>query len=561
MNVCDVLLDVLEQYGVRYIFGIPGDAINELIESIRKQDKIRFIHVMHEETGAFAASAQAKLTGELAVCAGTAGPGAIHLLNGLYDAKADQAPVLALSGQVATANLGSSYQQEVNLKALFEDVCIYNEAIFNEAQLPEVASLACQLASSQKGVSHLVIPADIASKKVHGYVKGTPVIRRHFEIRPKREETERAANLINATERICILAGIGAKHAADELLAAAQYMRAPIIKALRGKDILPDHHPYCLGGIGLLGTEPAYKAMKSCDLLIMAGTDFPYSGFYPRDDVPIIQIDTNPGHIGRRHPVTVALVGDCRLTLNDLLPLLEQKIDAAFLQDMQQDMQEWLKKQDDIEKSMDAPIHPQALARAVSDHAAEDAIVIADTGAVTVWSARNFYIKGTQQFTLSGGLASMAYGLPAAIGAQLLYPDKQVIALCGDGGFGMLMVDFATAVRYGLPVKIIVFNNSKLALIEMEEEANSGNPEFETYLHNPDYARFAEACGGVGYSVSDPAQLDAVIGAALSSNQPCIVNVFVNGDEITWPPNITIRQGFNYVKAKITEFLTGKPEE
>ncbi|MDB5228051.1 MAG: pyruvate oxidase [Bacteroidota bacterium] len=560
MNVCDVLLDVLTQYGVKYIFGIPGDAINELIESIRKQDTIKFIHVMHEESGAFAASAQAKLTGELAVCVGTAGPGAIHLLNGLYDAKADHAPVLAITGQVETEYLGTSYQQEVALKALFEDVSIYNQVLLDPRQLPEIAALACQVALAQKGVSHLTIPANIATQKVSKYVKGNPVLRQHYELRPSKEELQHAAELINNAEKICILAGIGARNGVKELLKVAAHVKAPIIKALRGKDILPDENAFTLGGIGLLGTEPAYKAMKECDLLMIAGSDFPYSGFYPGKHVPVIQIDENASHIGRRHPVSVALVGDCKLTLDDLLPLLSEKKNNKFLTDMQDEMIGWLKHQNKMETSKDVPIHPQTLTRTISDHAADDAIIVCDTGTVTVWGARHFYMKATQRFTLSGGLASMAYGLPGAIGAQLLYPGKQVIALCGDGGFAMLMADFATAVRYKLPVKIFIFNNSKLGLIQMEEEAKSGNPEYETHLFNPDYAKFAEACGATGYTVREAAELKGAVVSALSAAEPCIVNVFVKPDELTMPPNVTIGEAVNYIKAKITEFISDDEE-
>lgn len=558
MNVCEALLEVLADNGVEYIFGVPGDAINELIEAIRKQDKIKFIHVMHEEAGAFAASVQAKLTGKLAVCAGTAGPGAIHLLNGLYDAKMDHAPVLAITGQVETALIGTGYQQEVNLQSLFSDVTVYNQTIVDPEQMPEIAILACQVALSRKSISHISIPRNISVQKVKSFKSKNQQVPNTAGVVPYTEDLLRAANLINKAEKPCILAGIGARHAVDELIRFSEMIQAPVVKALRGKDLLPDTHPLTLGGIGLLGTEPAYKAMKNCDLLVVLGSDFPYHNFYPDADVPVIQVDIESQQIGRRNPVTVPLSGDVRLTLSALSPLIQKRENGSFLQECQQHMLHWLKEQDSIELSDENPIHPQTLARTVSELANDDAVICCDTGAVTVWSARNFRIKGTQRFTLSGGLASMAFGLPAAIGAQVMFPGRQVIALCGDGGFAMLMCDFATAVKYKLPVKIFIFNNSKLGLIQIEEEVSAGNPEYETELNNPDYAAYAVACGGEGYTVKHAARLRPVIEQALRSPKPCIINVFVNPAELTWPPEVSISQAFNYIKAKVIEYINKK---
>jgi pyruvate oxidase len=555
MNVCDALLNVLADYGVKYIFGIPGDAINELTEAIRKQDRIRFIHVMHEESGAFAASAQAKLTGGLAVCAGTAGPGAIHLLNGLYDAKMDGAPVLAITGQVETSLMGTSYMQEVNLLSLFEDVTVFNQALSSAEQMPELATLACQTALARRGVAHINIPSNISTQKVKDFEEKKQIVRKAVRVVPCREDLMSASRVINDSNKPCILAGIGARGAVHEVVQLAERIGAPIIKALRGKDILPDLHPLTLGGIGLLGTDPSYEAIKHCDLLLTIGTDFPYHDFYPDKSIPTIQIDNQPQQIGRRQVVTHPLVGDAKLTLMELLPLISKNADGSFLERNQLNMKKWLSDQEEIEKSTDIPIHPQALARMVSEHVSEKCIICCDTGAVTVWSARNFRIKGTQRFTLSGDLASMAFGLPAAIGAQLAYPHEQVIALCGDGGFAMLMCEFATAVKYKLPVKVFIFNNGKLGLIQMEQEARSGNPEFETELHNPDYAEFAKICGGEGYTVQDPTMLETAIRSALNSARPCIVNVFVDPQELTMPPEVTAKEAVNYVKAKVKEYF------
>jgi len=553
MNVCEALLETLAKHGVKFIFGIPGDAINDLIEAIRKQDKIKFIHVMHEEAGAFAASAQAKLSGTLAVCAGTAGPGAIHLLNGLYDAKKDHAPVLAITGQTETMNLGSNFHQEVNLNALFADVSVYNQMFIDPEQMPGMIISACRAAVLLNGVAHINLPANIASLKVKTVHSGKVHDSNNANVLPHIADLQEAAKLINNSSKICILAGIGARGAVNELVQFADFIHAPIIKALRGKDLLPDMHPLTTGGIGLLGTAASYKAMKQCDLLIMIGTDMPYTYFYPEDKVPTIQLDNNALQIGKRHPVEVALPGDSKLTLIELMKLILKKENDRFLKECQNHKAAWLKKQDHKELSEAVPIHPQMLARTISEYASDNAIICCDTGAVTVWGARNFRLKGTQRFTLSGGLASMAFALPASIGAKLLYPDKQVIALCGDGGFAMLMCDFATAVKYKLNIKVIVFNNSKLGLIQMEEEAKSGNPEYETGLNNPDFASFAVGCGGEGYTVKTPDELRFVLPKALSSSNACIINVFINPEELTMPPAINATEAINFLKAKIKE--------
>ena len=552
MNVSEALLEILSQYGVKYIFGIPGDAINELIEAVRKQKKIKFIHVMHEESGALAASAQAKLSGNLSVCVGTAGPGAIHLLNGLYDAKKDHAPVLAITGQVETSLLGSNYHQEVDLKKLFSDVAVYNQVLVDTDQMHKIVTMACQMAIVNKGVAHINIPVNLSCRTMRPFKARTCFNNKSFLL-PHVYNIRAAGCLINNTRKVSILIGIGANGAVNELLQFAELIKAPIIKSLRGKDILPDMHLQTLGGIGLLGTEPAYKAMKGCDLLITIGSDLPYSEFYPNEHVPVIQIDNCIEQIGKRCPVTVALVGDAKLTLIELLNLIIEKDDDTFLKECQAQMQHWFKKQDEKELSDKIPLHPQMVARKISDYADDDAVICCDTGAVTVWGARNFRIKGKQRFTLSGGLASMAFGLPASIGAKLLYPEKQVIALCGDGGFAMLMCDFATAVKYNLNIKVFIFNNSKLGLIQMEEEARSGNPEYETGIYNPNYTMFANSCGGEGYTVTTTQELTSALSVVLKSKKPSIVNICVNPSELTMPPKISASQALNFIKAKVKE--------
>jgi thiamine pyrophosphate-dependent acetolactate synthase large subunit-like protein len=555
MNVCQVLIDVLSQYGVKHIFGIPGDAINELIEAIRKQDKIKFIHCMHEEAGAFAAAAQAKLNGELAVCCGTAGPGAIHLLNGLYDAKLDRAPVLAITGQVNTDMQGTYYQQEVNLMSLYQDVTVYNQTLVNPDQFPRMVHLAIRTALSEKGVAHISIPADLSFLRVKNYEKGAGVMRERSMLQPATDQVQKAAALINKAKKPCVLAGIGAREAADELLELAQKIQAPIIKALRGKDIIPDLHPYVLGGTGHLGNPASTSATRECDVFIIVGSDFPYPEYYPKGKAPVIQIDNDMKHIGRRNHVEAGIVGDSKIVLTLLLPLVEAKHDQSFLKDMQLNKKSWLDDEYKTETEKAKYIHPQSLAKTVSNYSDDNAVICCDTGAVTVWAARNFYLKADQRFTLSGGLASMAFGMPAALGAKLLYPNRQVIAFCGDGGFAMLMCDFATAVKYKLDIKVFIFNNGKLGLIQMEEEAFAGNPEYQTDLHNPDYAAFAESCGGEGFTVREYNDLAPTVEKALKSKRPTVVNVYVNPNELTMPPEITVHEASNYVKAKMKEYL------
>lgn len=551
-TISDALLDILARAGVRDMFGIPGDAINSVVEAVRKQDTIRFIQVRHEETGAFAAAAQAKLTGRLAVCLGTAGPGAIHLLNGLYDAKLDHAPVLAITGQVPTPRLGSDYHQEVDLYTLFKDVAVFNQVVVNPEQMPNLAVHACQAAISQRGVAHLSLPVDVAGAR-YSARDSHPVFSGQALIVPCATDLDRAADLLNASERVVILAGIGATDARDQLVRLAERLQAPVIKTLRGKEILPDDHPLSLGGLGLLGTRPAVDAIAACDALLMVGTDFPYHDFYP-DDVPAIQIDVEPDRLGKRYPVEVGLRGHAHLTLEALLGRVDAKDDASFLEACRESMEAWRSRMNEQETSADAPIRPQVVARAIGELAADDAIFVCDTGAVTVWGARHLRMRASQRFVLSSSLASMAFGLPGAIGAQLAYPDRQVVALVGDGGFMMLVGDLVTAVKYELPLTIVIFNNHKLGLIQMEQEVQ-GYPEYQTGLLNPDFSALARACGARGISVSEPDELEAALRDALHTDGPTVVDVAVNPEERTMPPRINAKQAFGYGVAKAREFF------
>lgn len=551
-TVSAVLLEVLAEVGVRHIYGIPGDAINGLIDAIRQQDAIRFVRVRHEETGAFAASAHAKLTGELGVCVGTAGPGAIHLLNGLYDAKLDRAPVLAITGQVETDKLGSHYHQEVDLYTLFKDVAAFNQMVVSPAQVPSMVVHAIQTALAERAVAHLTLPLDIATASVPD-TEHRPVFGVSAETAPCEADLESAASVLNKAERVTMLVGTGARAASAEVLDVAQTLGAPIVKTLRAKDIIPDDHPLSVGGLGLLGTVPAVEAIESADVLLMVGTDFPYEDFYP-SQAKAVQIDLDPAHLGRRFPVDVGMVGHSHLALQLLHPRLQSKNDRAHLEDAQQRMGEWRAKMATTELSDDVPIRPQRVAAAVGRVADDDAVFVCDTGAVTVWAARNLAIRNGQRFTLSSSLASMAFSLPGAIGAQLAFPDRQVIALAGDGGFTMLMSDFLTAVDLELPVTVVVFNNHKLGLIQMEQESQ-GLPEFQTALRNPDFAEFGRLCGGEGAVVQDPDELEPVLQRAVSSTRPWIVDVHINPNEVVVPPKILGRFVLGYAVSKVKEMM------
>lgn len=552
-SVTDAIVGTLGDLGVRRIFGIPGDAINDLVESIRKQDRVRFIQVRHEETGAFAASAEAKLTGTLGVCCGTSGPGAAHLLNGLYDAKLDHAPVLALTGQIALRHLGTHYHQEIDLYTLFKDVSVFNQTVVSGEQMPSLVQRACQAALAHRGVAHLSIPADVAGRAATGPSGRNAIGADHAQTEPCAGELAAAAEVLDRGERVVILAGAGCRGAEAELLELAERVGAPIVKALRGKDLLPDEHPYSVGGLGLLGTRPATDAVQEAAALLLAGTDFPYSEFLP-EGTPAVQIDIDPSRLGLRTAVEVALRGHAKPTLAALATRVKRKGDRRFLQKYQEAMRAWLARMEEIETSEDTPIHPQRVARRLGDLAASDAIFTCDTGAVTVWGARHLRLREGQRFTLSSSLASMAYALPAAIGAQLAHPGRQVIALAGDGGLAMLLGDFLTAVKYDLPLTVVVFNNGKLGLIQMEQEV-MGHPEFETHLQDLDYGAFGRLCGGEGWRVEAPADLDRALQAALASPKPSIVDVRINPEERTMPPVVELEQAWGYGVAKIRELL------
>ncbi len=553
MQVAQIILDILAAHGVRHLFGVPGDAINDITNAVRLRDDMDFILVRHEEAGAFMASAQAKLTGKLSACVGTAGPGAVHLLNGLYDAKLDHAPVIAITGQAETGFIGTGYHQEVDTERLFSDVAEYSQTVMSEDQLPGLMLEACKAALSTPGVAHISIPEDVAGRKIKPDRSDFQLGSEEGEMRPCRTSLARAVKLIDAAEKITILAGIGSANARDELLALSQRLKAPIVRTLRAKDFIDEGEEYCIGGLGLLGSAAGSAAMDNCDLLLISGADFPYVDFYP-EKAGIIQIEPNPQRMGRRAPVDVPLRGHAQPSLEELLAQVKEKKNGDFYRDMLAEKQKERNAFAAAEQSGDIPIRPQRAIAELSEVAPDSAIFLCDTGTTTAWAARHLPVGPDQRFTLSSSLASMAFAMPAAIGAQIAYPDRPVIAIAGDGGFAMLMADFVTAVKYDLPITCVIFNNNKLGFIGMEQEAK-GLPEHTIDLLNPDFVRFAEACGGAGFRVEDPEELKQIYAKAITLKKPVVIDVKVDPNELVMPPHVTLKQSMNFGLAKAREFL------
>ncbi|MGI9035576.1 MAG: thiamine pyrophosphate-binding protein, partial [Pyrinomonadaceae bacterium] len=495
----DILIETIIKWGVDTVFGIPGDGINGIMESLReRQDEIRFIQVRHEEAAAFMACAYGKYTGKLGCCLATSGPGGIHLLNGLYDAKMDQSPVLAITGQTYSDLKGSNFQQEVNMVRLYEDVTIYNEAVINPHQIEMLANEACRHALNRRGVAHINFPVDYqvaepsgktSAHKVEGATGGSW---REPVIVPPEEDLRDAARILNDAKKPVILVGQGAKLAGAEVIEIAEKLGAPIVKALLGKEVVPDDHPLTTGGLGLLGTTPSQDAMENADTILIIGSSFPYMEFLPKpDDARGVQIDDKPDRIGLRFPVEVGLIGDAKPTLAALLPYIERNEDRSFLEKAQEGMKDWWELMETRAMRDEVPIKPQRVAWELSKVAPDDAIISGDSGTNTTWIARQFKIRKNQKFSCSGTLATMAPGLPYSVAAQIAFPDRQSIAFVGDGGFTMLMGEFATAVKYNLPILVIIIKNNVLGQIKWEQIVFLGNPEYGVELQPIDFAKYA----------------------------------------------------------------------
>jgi pyruvate dehydrogenase (quinone)/pyruvate oxidase len=555
-----VLIDTIIDWGVEVVFGLPGDGINGIMEALRvRQDKVRFIQVRHEEAAAFMACAYAKYTGKLGVCVATSGPGGIHLLNGLYDAKMDSQPVLAITGMHYHDLIGTLAQQDVELDKLFTDVAVFNQRVMSPEHVENLAEFACRTALSYRQVAHITFPTDLQEKEISKSRASKRNVPRHTSDvwaepghLPQEADIRRAAAVLNAGSKVAILAGAGALHAGDELEQAAEVLGGPIIKPLLGKAAVPDMSPYTTGGIGLLGTKPSQEALANCETLLMVGTNFPYIEFYPKPgSARAVQIELDPKRIGLRYPVEVGLVGDSRRTLQELLPLLRRKDDRSFLEKAQKGMREWWKLMEARGTRQDKPMKPQVLAWELGKHLRDDAIVSSDSGTITTWWARQIPARRGQMFSCSGNLATMAPGLPYTIAAQIAYPERQCVAFIGDGGFSMLMAEFATAVKYKLPIKVFVIKNNTLGQIKWEQMVFLGNPEYGVELQPIDFTLFARACGGQGLTIQEPGDCGKIVEQALNAAGPVLVEAYVDPYEPPLPANITLDQASKFAESLV----------
>lgn len=557
-TAADILIDTLIAWDVEVIFGLPGDGINGIMEALRtRQDRIRFVQVRHEESAAFMASAYAKWTGKLGVCLATSGPGGTHLLTGLYDAKLDQAPVLAITGMQYHDLIETFTQQDVNLERAFEDVAHFNAQVTGPEHMENMASLACRSALAKRAVAHLTIASDIQEQPLRTEMRSKRNKPRHepnrwFEGRriPDPDEVEHAAEILRSANRIAILAGRGALGASDELQGVANLLGAPIIKALLGKAVIPDDHSLTVGGIGLLGTLPAQEAMEQCDALLIVGSTFPYIEYYPDPgQARAVQIDIDAQRIGLRYPVEAGLVGDARETLRLLNERLSRKSDRSFLSSAQEKMKVWRDMMRASEISDAIPLKPQRITRAFGERMPTNCVLTTDSGQNTEMAARHIDLKDGASFGVSGALASMASGLSYAIAAGFAFPGRPLFSVVGDGGFAMQLGEFSTAVRYKLPLKVLVLKNNMLNQIAWEQMMFLGNPQFGCELQPIDFAMAARAMGGAGFSVSEPSEIDEVLDQAFAIEGPVVIEAVVDPYEPMMPPKMPADFAENFRKA------------
>ena len=555
-TVADVLVSVLDQTGVKQIFGLIGDFLNPIADALRRSN-IEWVGVRHEEGAALAAAGQAKLTGQLAVCAGTTGPGSTHLVAGLYEASRDHAPVLALSGDMPRKMQGIDFFQTTQPDLLFRDVSLYTETITSPEQAPGVFHQAIATAYAGRGVAHLTLPQDVIAARADGEFSSVATLKPRPEFAASDEDIAEIARRIDQADSVVIMCGGGCHGAADLLRALSDRLKAPLIHSVKGKDIMPYDDPRWMGGIGMIGTKPVYNAVMGCDLLLMVGTDYPYSNFLPSKGT-VVQIDERPQVLGRRAPTVLGVTGSARPTLKLLLDQVAAKTDTRFWDKMTQERQKWdemLDEQADLGRSKDR-IHPQAVARAVSDLAKPDAIFVFDTGLNTLWSGNWIRQSGAQRIIGSFNNGAVGTALAQANGIQALDRSRQVIALCGDGGFNMLMGEFLTAVHHKLPIKVVIYNNSAFGLITLEAES-VGLPPFREGIEfpNPDFAILARACGGHGFTARQPGELKAALAEAFAIDSPAIVDTVVVTNELPNLPHLDLDMIGHFALAKIKEAL------
>jgi pyruvate dehydrogenase (quinone) len=559
----DVLVDTLVEWGVDVIFGLPGDGINGVMEALRtRQDKIRFVQARHEQSAAFMACAYAKWTGKLGVCLATTGPGGTNLLTGLYDAKFDRAPVLAITGLPYHDLIQTYTQQDIDHTKVFQDVAAYTTALYGAQHVRQATALACRTALAERGVAHLAFPADVQEQEMQDDQasprhKVDPAAGFAESARaPAAEAIAGAAEVLNAGGRVAILAGQGALHAASELARTAELLAAPVCKALLGKAVLPDDHPYVMGGVGYLGARPSQQVLDACDTLLIVGSNFPYIEYYPRPgQARAVQIDVDPRRIGLRYPAEAGVVGDAAACLKALNAQLKPKADRSFLRQGQVWKAEWLKALNEGADRPGKPMKPQRVARDLSQRLAPDAMIVADSGYNTALAAQYLMIRENQTFGVSGTLASMGCGLPYAIAAAVAFPGRQVVAVVGDGGISMTLAELATAARYRLPIKVVVINNGSLGQIKWEQMLFLGNPEFGCDLAPIDFAKVAEGMGVRGLRVEDPDQLEQALDDAFANGGPVLIDAVVDSAEPMFPP----KRREEYMKHLEHAFEVGTP--
>ncbi|MET3726232.1 ubiquinone-dependent pyruvate dehydrogenase [Sphingomonas trueperi] len=559
-TAADYMTDVLTQAGVKRIYGVVGDSLNGFTDSLRRQGTIEWVHVRNEEGGAFSAAAEAQLTGELAVCAGSCGPGNLHLINGLFDAHRSGAPVLAIAAHIPSSEIGTDYFQETHPQTLFKDCSHYVELVSHPSQLPQVLLRAIRVAVAKRGVAVVVLPGDIALQALNQDVPGMLVPPKPI-VHPADADLQRLADLLNGGRRVTMLCGAGCEGAHDEVVALARKLQAPIVHTLRGKTFIEYDNPYDVGMTGLIGFASGYKAMLSCDTLLLLGTDFPYRQFYPKD-ARILQVDLRPEALGNRAPVELGVIGTVKDTLDALLPQITEKTDSAHLDAALADYRKARAQLDALaESGPDTPkIHPQYLARVLSEEAADDAIFTCDVGTPVAWSARYLAMNGKRRLIGSFNHGSMANAMPQAIGAQATYPGRQVISFSGDGGFAMMMGEFVTLIQTGLPVKVVVLNNGTLGFVELEMRAQGFLPE-GVGLTNPSFAAMAEAMGVEGIRVERPQELREAVQALLAHEGPALLDVVSARQELIMPPTITLEEVHKFGLFTLRAVLDGRAGE
>ncbi|KAB1641923.1 ubiquinone-dependent pyruvate dehydrogenase [Gulosibacter chungangensis] len=560
-TIADTIVETIKDAGVERVYGLPGDSLNGFTDALRRDGEIAWQHVRHEESAAFAAAAEANLTGNLTVCVGSCGPGNTHLLNGLFDANRSRVPVLAIAAQIPGAEIGSGYFQETHPQELFREASVYCEMVSYPEQLPYALEIAIRTAVEKRGVAVLVVPGEIFLKEGGDRRRCAPITQVAKLVRPTDEFLEQAAELLNDAKKVTILGGAGVEGAHGELIAIAERLKAPVVHALRGKEFIEYDNPYDVGMTGLIGFSSGYRAIEDSDALLMLGTDFPYRQFYP-SKAKIVQVDIRGENLGRRAPVDLGLVGSVKDTVQALLPLLKERKNSKHLESSVADYQKARKGLNDLANNdrNRQPIHPQYVAKLISDLASEDAVFIPDVGSPTVWAARYLKMNGERRLIGSFTHGSMANALPQGIGAQSAFPDRQVIALSGDGGLAMLLGELITLQQLKLPVKIVVFNNSSLNFVELEMKA-AGFVNYGTGLANPNFADLANAMGILGQRVEEPDDLENALQVAFAHDGPALVDVVTARQELSIPPTITAAQAKGFTLYSLRTIMSGRGEE